>query len=224
VIPEPATTDEVHTKRQAIIEAARGLFASQGYENTTIAQIARAAGVAVGTVYLYFENKRQVLLHVSLTLDETIASAIWSPELLMVPPREVPRLLIEKSFRSCHENSHVMGLYHLDVQTKEEAQLFHAESERITEALDAYFRHLVAQGQLKPFDTLIYAKLLNTLVEATLKQCFVIESGQNEEAYRERLIELLERLFFGPSIQQGIEESGENANLEKTATQESSPS
>lgn len=222
MIPEAAKTEEALNKRQAIIEAARELFAKQGYENTTIAQIARAAGVAVGTVYLYFQNKRQVLLHVSLTLDETIASTIWSPELLTIPLRQVPRLLIEKSFRSCHENSRVMKLYHLDVQTTEEAAIFHAQSERITEALDAYFRHIVAQGQVKPFDTLMYAKLLNTLVEATLKQCFVIENGQNEDLYRERLIELIERLFFGPSIQEGMEVPAENNNPEQSATQESS--
>jgi TetR/AcrR family fatty acid metabolism transcriptional regulator len=221
VIPEAATTDETRSKRQAIIEAARDLFAKQGYEHTTIAQIARAAGVAVGTVYLYFENKRQVLLNVSMTVHETIVSAMQSPELLTVPQRAVPRLLIEKSFQSCHNNMRVMGFFDLDVQTRAEAQQLQSKSERITEALDSYFRYLVAQGLLQPFDTLMYAKLINTLVEATLKQCFVIENGQNEAAYRERLIELVERLFFGPSLQQGMEAPGEKKNTATSATQDS---
>ena len=42
------TRDDARDKRQAILSAARELFARRGYEETTIAEIARAAGVAVG--------------------------------------------------------------------------------------------------------------------------------------------------------------------------------
>ena len=54
------------SKRQAIIEAARKIFAMKGYEDTTIAEIAEDAGIAVGTVYLYFGNKRDIYTSVSL--------------------------------------------------------------------------------------------------------------------------------------------------------------
>ncbi len=43
--------EQARRTRQAILDAARGLFAEQGYPATTIAQIAAAAGVAVDTVY-----------------------------------------------------------------------------------------------------------------------------------------------------------------------------
>jgi len=52
-VPEKIA-EETRPKRDAILDAARTLFAKQGYEETTIADIARAAGVAVGTVYLSF--------------------------------------------------------------------------------------------------------------------------------------------------------------------------
>ena len=47
--------------KQAIVEAAISLFSEQGYENTSIEQIARAAGVGKGTVYSYFQTKKDLL-------------------------------------------------------------------------------------------------------------------------------------------------------------------
>ncbi|MFP4029955.1 MAG: TetR/AcrR family transcriptional regulator [Desulfococcaceae bacterium] len=45
-----------------ILEAAVGVFADRGFHQATISQIARAAGVADGTIYLYFKNKDDILV------------------------------------------------------------------------------------------------------------------------------------------------------------------
>lgn len=47
-------------RRAQILEAARRVFAKRGYHLTTIDEIVGAAGVARGTFYLYFEDKRAV--------------------------------------------------------------------------------------------------------------------------------------------------------------------
>lgn len=193
--------DETRDKREAIIEAARDLFAKQGYEETTIAEIARAAGVGVGTVYLYFENKRQILIEVSLILNTAITSVILSPELLNLPIRQIPRLVIEETFRKCERNLNVMSLFQVNVPSPEEVSQLQAAKERISDALDTFFRQAIERGLLQPFDTLLYARMLNGLVDAVLQQCFVHEHGEHEELYRERLIEFIERLFFGPPLQ-----------------------
>ena len=49
-------------KYQRILEAAIKVFAEQGFFQSTIAQIAREAGVADGTIYLYFKNKDDILV------------------------------------------------------------------------------------------------------------------------------------------------------------------
>ncbi len=46
--------------RARILSAARQRFADFGYRRTGIAEIARDAGIAAGTVYRYFENKEEV--------------------------------------------------------------------------------------------------------------------------------------------------------------------
>lgn len=48
-------------KREAILRAATEVFARNGYFNSKVADIARAAGVADGTVYLYFKSKDEIL-------------------------------------------------------------------------------------------------------------------------------------------------------------------
>jgi AcrR family transcriptional regulator len=52
-----AGTDE---KRERILKVAEQLFASQGYANTTMAQIVRELGVSKPFVYYYFRNKQEV--------------------------------------------------------------------------------------------------------------------------------------------------------------------
>src|SRR5438045_7862535 len=43
-----------------ILEAARKVFAKKGFSDATVDDIALAAGVAKGTVYLYYSSKREV--------------------------------------------------------------------------------------------------------------------------------------------------------------------
>jgi TetR/AcrR family fatty acid metabolism transcriptional regulator len=51
-------------KRDAILRAAIDVFADRGYFNAQVADVARAAGVAAGTVYLYFQSKDDLLVSV----------------------------------------------------------------------------------------------------------------------------------------------------------------
>jgi TetR/AcrR family fatty acid metabolism transcriptional regulator len=49
-------------KYHRILEAAVKVFAEQGFFQSTVAQIAKEAGVADGTIYLYFKNKDDILV------------------------------------------------------------------------------------------------------------------------------------------------------------------
>ena len=50
------------SKRERILRAAVDVFAENGYFNAKVAQIAKAAGVADGTIYLYFDGKEDLLI------------------------------------------------------------------------------------------------------------------------------------------------------------------
>src|SRR5437588_2541193 len=51
-------------KRDAILRAATDVFAERGFFNAQVADVARAAGVAAGTVYLYFRSKDDLLISI----------------------------------------------------------------------------------------------------------------------------------------------------------------
>jgi len=67
-------------RRRAILEAARAVFARQGYADTVVDDIAAQAGMAKGTLYLYFPSKEQIylaaLLEQARQLDADSAAAM----------------------------------------------------------------------------------------------------------------------------------------------------
>ena len=50
------------SKRERILRAAVDVFAEHGYFNAKVSQIAKSAGVADGTIYLYFDGKEDLLI------------------------------------------------------------------------------------------------------------------------------------------------------------------
>jgi TetR/AcrR family fatty acid metabolism transcriptional regulator len=69
-------------KRERILDAAVKVFAAEGFYNAKVSQIAQAAGVADGTIYLYFKSKDDLLIQlfedrmerVNATLREALAT------------------------------------------------------------------------------------------------------------------------------------------------------
>lgn len=59
--PLAARQSQKEATRQRVIAAARELFDTHGYEGTTIREIARHAGVAVGSVFTTFASKGEIL-------------------------------------------------------------------------------------------------------------------------------------------------------------------
>lgn len=56
-------------KKQQILEAAIRTFARKGYFNSRVSEIAQEAGVADGTIYIYFKSKEEIL---SAIFDEAL--------------------------------------------------------------------------------------------------------------------------------------------------------
>ena len=63
-MPQVAAMSLGERRRQQILEVARRQFCDQGYEGTTVADIADEIGVVEGTVYRYFDSKHTLLLSV----------------------------------------------------------------------------------------------------------------------------------------------------------------
>ena len=58
--PIKTRVEDDGAKRRQIIEGARAVFLAQGFDAASMNDIARAAGVSKGTLYVYFDNKEQL--------------------------------------------------------------------------------------------------------------------------------------------------------------------
>jgi TetR/AcrR family fatty acid metabolism transcriptional regulator len=87
-------------KRDAILKAATHVFAERGFFNAQVADVARAAGVAAGTVYLYFRSKDDLLVSIfERTMGECIGEGRAALEGVTDPGerlRRIARLHLER--------------------------------------------------------------------------------------------------------------------------------
>ena len=63
-------------RRAEILDAALQLFSSKGFHDTTMEEVANAAGVAKGTIYLYFQSKEHLLLALKRDFMQGLTDAV----------------------------------------------------------------------------------------------------------------------------------------------------
>jgi AcrR family transcriptional regulator len=73
VRPAPAEAEEDNAKRRQILEGARAMFLARGFDAASMADIAKAAGVSKGTLYVYFKDKDE--LFTAIVHDECALQA-----------------------------------------------------------------------------------------------------------------------------------------------------
>ncbi len=79
-------------RREDILKAAIGIFSHKGYHDTSISDIIKKAGIARGTFYLYFENKRQIFNSILTALLEELDRCIKKIEIENDRPHPLEQL------------------------------------------------------------------------------------------------------------------------------------
>jgi TetR/AcrR family fatty acid metabolism transcriptional regulator len=96
----PRRTD----KRALITEAAVEVFAEKGFHSARVSDIARKAGVADGTIYLYFKNKEDLLLSIFEEKMDVLLDGMHASLDGVVDPMERIRLFARHHFLQVREN------------------------------------------------------------------------------------------------------------------------
>lgn len=86
--PSRTNRERTETTRLALIEAARALFVSKGYGDTSTPEIAVAAGITRGALYHHFTDKRDLFRHVLLREEEAVAADIEAAAPEKLTPRQ----------------------------------------------------------------------------------------------------------------------------------------
>ncbi len=90
---------KISDKRSDIMQAALDLICDQGFHGAPMAEIAEKAGVAAGTIYLYFENKEVLIRELHRELEEKIRATLRDGYPTEQPLRERFLYLIRALFR-----------------------------------------------------------------------------------------------------------------------------
>lgn len=101
---ETATMSRREVIEGHLLEVAAKRFASAGYRQTTLEDIARHAGVAKASMYRYFENKQELLAKIFIKVADTLALGIQPLLAAPLAPEEKLRRTIQELLRTIGEN------------------------------------------------------------------------------------------------------------------------
>ena len=135
-----------------ILEAARKVFARKGFDSATVDEIAEAAGVAKGTLYLYFQSKRDIYLEalrrgLAALIEETSRNMEAAPT-----AAEKIRAFIATRVRCTEENRDFVAIYLSEfgnISAENVHKEFRSLYMRQAKALEAVLREAAEQGQIR---------------------------------------------------------------------------
>lgn len=109
--------DLVERRRRQIVDAAAKLFIAQGFHKTTTRQIARAAGVSIGSLYEYVASKEDVLYLVCEFIHQEVESGVAEAMQRTTGGKEVLAEVIREYFLVCHRMSDFILLIYQETRS-----------------------------------------------------------------------------------------------------------
>ena len=146
-----------------LLEVAATRFASTGYRQTTLEEIARHAGVAKASMYRYFENKQELLAKIFLKVAGAFAHSIQPLLAAPLPPDEKLRRAVQGLLRTIGENIALFTVFYseeADLPLKLRAEVLEVR-QRFVADLESILREGMAQGVFRELDAkpVVYAIL-----------------------------------------------------------------
>jgi TetR/AcrR family fatty acid metabolism transcriptional regulator len=132
-------------KRDAILRAAIDVFAERGFFNAQVADIARSAGVAAGTVYLYFKGKDDLLVSIfERSMREGLATGRAAAANLRDPRERLRRLARAHLARLGHDRNLAIVF---QVELRQSTKFMERLSATLLRDYLGLIREAVADGQ-----------------------------------------------------------------------------
>lgn len=183
--------------RATILHAAREVFAEKGYADARMSDIAKRAGIAVGTIYLYFKSKEAMcnafsdltnkrILEEALPLlkDSDLATAIANS--------------LHASIRVMQEEKDIMSLLYLTIgfgpwENYQPTETDLAVYNTFQLSLEARMR----TGECRKYDAAVLTQLISNLVERTVVGCLLMGAGDLKD-FEQPLIAFVQNALVNP--------------------------
>ncbi len=188
-------------KRKRILRVATEEFADNGFENTSILQIAKKSGISVGSIYKYFENKELLFTYIVReglsTLEQTLLELAPSEEDILIKAEKIIRTLLAFS----KEKPEFIKLY-CSLTTRGNSEFLDGLSQRIEAVAASIYTQTIAIAQetgevRKDVNPAFFAYLLDNVFMMLqfsvacpyYKQRFYIYTGNQVENSDELIVE-----------------------------------
>ena len=188
-------------KRQRILKVARSEFAKNGFENTSIQQIARKSDISVGSVYKYFDNKEQMFTYIAQEglseLEDLLMKLAPSKEDILIKAEKIIRTLLKFS----KEHPELVQLY-CSLTTGDNSEFLNELSQRIEAVTASIYTQTISMAQetgevRKDINPAMFAFLLDNVFMMLqfsaacpyYKERFFIYTGRQVEDSDELIVE-----------------------------------
>lgn len=203
--PSPRAPKQARSRRtrEKLIAAAVDCFERQGFEETTTAMIAAEAGVAVGTVYNYFTDKREIILELLDSTDRKVADEViaqldpasWRGT---TDPRDRTRSLIDAIFHTQRLQPGIQRILWAQYFKDPEFQKpFEAIRARIRDAIDSFIEAVDEAGLCRPdLDREMASFVVLNAVQWNAFQAILNDDPEFHDAAAHETAELVARYVF----------------------------
>jgi AcrR family transcriptional regulator len=147
-------------KRSRLLDAALNLFESRGFDGVSVPEIAKAADVATGTVYLYFKDKAALVNALYRRWKGAYNAAVLAPLPEGLGPRDAFSHYWRRMMQFAHEYPRAvrfMDLHHHGAYLDEDSR---ALSRSYRESAEAFVRGARDQGAIRDLDPMLIVSLM----------------------------------------------------------------
>ena len=159
---------QITQKRQEqILSAALTVFSQKGYTAATIPEIARSAGVATGTIYLYYPSKRELFVSVIMNSIITVPLLNLLKKIQTADFAMVFKLIIQNRL-NLTEDDKIMQVTSLmsEIQRDQELRtLFVSKLFRpIMDMMEKYYKAGIEEGELNQYEPAVLVRAIGGMI------------------------------------------------------------
>lgn len=163
---DPIQAQLIAARKQQILTAAATVFAEKGFSRATIKDVARAAGIADGTIYNYFANKEALLMGIweSINRDDesSLNQAIADGTPLDAYLREA--LQEELDYVQPHMTEVFRVLMSEMLVSKTMRDGFNQMAQPTYDLAEKYAQMLIERGEIRPGDAQMSVRLITSML------------------------------------------------------------
>ncbi|NES88583.1 TetR/AcrR family transcriptional regulator [Okeania sp. SIO2B9] len=179
-------TSEIQT-RTKILQAAQKLFAKSGYDGTTIRDLAKKAGVAEGTLFRHFTNKKAILIELATEGWVEILTDLLT-ELSEMSSYKAVAQVMRRRMLNISRNADMMKVCFLEAQFHPELRdkIQSEVIEKMTDVAEAFFATAMERGVYRQMNPKLVARVfLGMFAIAGFSQKTLLEPDASPQAMQE---------------------------------------